>query len=84
MSPRKRTGEVLTWGCQTTGRLVRGRLAPGTEIPNETMTNSVEVAVACPCGEEHRVGAMTRPRRPGETFDVDPVELRSLPRRRGH
>jgi hypothetical protein len=80
MSDRTTAGNVLVWGCQTTGELVRGRLRG--KLPPSRPGAAVEVAVACPCGEEHRVDAITRPRRPGECYDVDPVDVRGLPKRR--
>jgi hypothetical protein len=79
VSARNPDGDVLTWGCPIAKRLVRGRLADGTKIPKGRQSQAAEVVVSCPvCGQEHRVVAMTRPRRRGECFDADPVALRTL------
>jgi hypothetical protein len=83
MSARNPDADVLTWGCPVAKRVVRGRLSDGTKIPKGRQSREPEVIVACPCGQEHRVVAMTRPRRRGEhTFDADPVALRGLATKR--
>jgi hypothetical protein len=83
MSARNPDADVLTWGCPVAKRLVRGRLADGTKLPKAKQSQDAEVIVSCPvCGQEHRVVAMTRPRRRGDHFDADPVVLRRLATKR--